>query len=206
MSIEQAYSVNYLLDKFIRFTVPFAIAYMIELYLKCIVFEETMDFDIISQGPQFIKHCVDELDALNVPMVTPAGGLGAHIDANQVVAHIPSEQYPAGSLVAALYLCGGIRGMERGTLSEERNPDGSERIASVEMVRLAFPRRVFTLSQTEYVIDRVKWLYDHRHLIGGLRFVHEPKLLRFFTGKLEPVSNWPEVLVAEYEKDFGLDQ
>lgn len=96
--------------------------------------------------------------------------------------------------------------MERGTLSEERNPDGSERIASVEMVRLAFPKRVFTLSQTEYVIDRVKWLYDHRHLIGGLRFVHEPKTLRFFTGRLEPVSDWSEKLVAAYEADFGCDQ
>lgn len=169
-------------------------------------FEETMDFDVISQGPQFIGHCVKVLDELGVPMITPGGGLGAHIDARQVVSHIPAEQYPAGSLVAALYLCGGIRGMERGTLSEERNPDGSERIASVEMVRLAFPRRVFTLSQTEYVIDRVKWLYDHRHLIGGLRFVHEPKTLRFFTGRLEPVSDWPEKLLAAYTADFGDDQ
>lgn len=169
-------------------------------------FEETMDIDVISQGPQFINHCVKELDKLGVPMITPGGGLGAHIDAREVVSHIPAEEYPAGSLVAALYLCGGIRGMERGTLSEERNPDGSEHIASVEMVRLAFPRRVFTLSQTEYVIDRVKWLYDHRHMIGGLRFVHEPKTLRFFTGKLEPVSDWPEKLIAEYIKDFGEDQ
>ena len=177
-----------------------------EMEALIIGFEETMDLDIISQGPQFIKHCVSILDSMGVPMVTPGGGLGAHIDARQVVDHIPSEQYPAGSLVAALYLCGGIRGMERGTLSEERNPDGSEHIASVEMVRLAFPRRVFTLSQTEYVIDRVKWLYDHRHLVGGLRFVHEPKTLRFFTGKLEPVSDWPEKLIAEFIKDFGEDQ
>ena len=177
-----------------------------EMEAMTIGFEETMDLDIISQGPQFIGHCVKELDALGVPMITPGGGLGAHIDARQMVSHIPSEEYPAGSLVAALYLCGGIRGMERGTLSEERNPDGTEHIASVEMVRLAFPRRVFTLSQTEYVIDRVKWLYDHRHMIGGLRFVHEPKTLRFFTGKLEPVSDWPEKLIAEYIKDFGEDQ
>ena len=177
-----------------------------EMEALIIGFEETMDMDIISQGPQFINHCVTELDKLGVPMVTPGGGLGAHIDARQVVDHIPAEQYPAGSLVAALYLCGGIRGMERGTLSEERNADGTEHIASVEMVRLAFPRRVFTLSQTEYVIDRVKWLYDHRHLIGGLRFVHEPKTLRFFTGKLEPVSDWPEKLVEAYIADFGEDQ
>jgi tryptophanase len=177
-----------------------------EMEALIIGFEETMDMDIISQGPQFINHCVTELDKLGVPMVTPGGGLGAHIDARQVVDHIPSEQYPAGSLVAALYLCGGIRGMERGTLSEERNADGSEHIASVEMVRLAFPRRVFTLSQTEYVIDRVKWLYDHRHLIGGLRFVHEPKTLRFFTGKLEAVSDWPEKLIEAYIADFGEEQ
>lgn len=177
-----------------------------EMEALIIGFEETMDLDVISQGPQFIDHCVRALDAQGIPMITPGGGLGAHIDARQVVSHIPAEQYPAGSLVAALYLCGGIRGMERGTLSEERNPDGSERIASVEMVRLAFPRRVFTLSQTEYVIDRVKWLYDHRDLIGGLRFVHEPKSLRFFTGRLEPVSDWPEKLVAAYEAEFGEDQ
>ncbi len=177
-----------------------------EMEALIIGFDETMDLDIISQGPIFIEHCVNELDALGVPMITPSGGLGAHIDARQVVSHIPSEQYPAGSFAAALYLCGGIRGMERGTLSEERNPDGTERIASVEMLRLAFPRRVFTLSQTEYVIDRVKWLYDHRHLIGGLRFVHEPKSLRFFTGKLEPVSDWPEKLLEAYIDDFGNDQ
>lgn len=177
-----------------------------EMEAMIVGFEETMDFDIISQGPQFIDHCVRQLYELGVPMVTPGGGLGAHINARQVVDHIPSEQYPAGSLVAALYLCGGIRSMERGTLSEERNPDGSEHIASVEMVRLAFPRRVFTLSQTEYVIDRVKWLYDHSHLVGGLRFVHEPKTLRFFTGKLEPIGNWPEKLIEAYIADFSEDQ
>lgn len=177
-----------------------------EMEAMIVGFDESMDIDIISQGPQFIKHCVDVLDAYGIPMVTPGGGLGAHINAREFVDHIPAEEYPAGSLVAALYLCGGIRGMERGTLSEERNPDGTEHIASVEMVRLAFPRRVFTLSQTEYVIDRVKWLYDNRHLIGGLRFVHEPKTLRFFTGKLEPVSDWPEKLIEAYKAQFGDDQ
>lgn len=105
--------------------------------------------------------------------------------------HVPQAQYSAGALSCALYICGGIRGMERGTLSEEREPDGTERIASMELLRLAFPRRVFTLSQTEYVIDRVKWLYDHRDLVGGLRFVHEPATLRFFTGVLEPSATGP---------------
>ena len=177
-----------------------------EIEAMTVGFDETMDMNIISQGPQFVGYCVKALDDYGVPVITPGGGLGAHLDAGEFVKHIPQEQYPAGALVCALYICGGIRGMERGTLSEERNADGSERMASMELVRLAFPRRVFTLSQTEYVIDRVKWLYDHRHLIGGLRFVHEPKTLRFFTGVLEPVSDWPDRLAEAYKADFGGDQ
>ena len=174
-----------------------------EMEAMTVGFDESMDMDIISQGPQFIDYCVKELDNYGIPVITPPGGLGAHLDAMQICSHIPQEEYPAGALVCALYICGGIRGMERGTLSEERNPDGSERFASMELVRLAFPRRVFTLSQTEYVIDRVKWLYDNRHLIGGLRFVHEPKTLRFFTGILEPTSDWTIKLAKAYKKQFG---
>ncbi len=177
-----------------------------EIEAMTIGFDESMEMDVISQGPQFIDYCVKQLDQYGVPMITPGGGLGAHLDASQFVSHIPQQEYPAGALVCALYICGGIRGMERGTLSEERNADGSERFASMELVRMALPRRVFTLSQTEYVIDRVKWLYDHRDLIGGLRFVHEPKTLRFFTGILEPVSDWPEKLAEAYKADFGADQ
>ena len=177
-----------------------------EMEAMTVGFEESMDLDVISQGPQFIDYCVRQLDDYGIPVITPGGGLGAHLDARQILDHVPQEAYPSGALVCALYLCGGIRGMERGTLSEERNADGSERMASMELVRLAFPRRVFTLSQTEYVIDRVKWVYDHRHLIGGLRFVHEPKTLRFFTGILEPTSDWPEKLTEAYIADFGEDQ
>lgn len=177
-----------------------------EIEAMTVGFDETMDMDVISQGPQFIKHVVDQLDAYGVPVITPAGGLGAHLNATEILPHVPQEEYPSGALVCALYLCGGIRGMERGTLSEEREPDGSEHFASMELVRLAVPRRVFTLSQLEYVIDRVKWVYDHRDLIGGLRFTHEPATLRFFTGALEPTSDWPEKLVAAFKADFGDEQ
>ena len=176
-----------------------------EMEAMTVGFDECMEMNVISQAPQFIKWCVDELVDYGVPMVTPAGGLGAHINAMEFVKHIPQEEYPAGALVCALYLCGGIRGMERGTLSEEREPDGSERFASVELVRLAMPRRVFTLSQVSYVADRVKWLFDHREMIGGLRFTHEPATLRFFTGRLEATSDWPEKLAEAFEKDFGKD-
>jgi tryptophanase len=92
--------------------------------------------------------------------------------------------------------------MERGTLSEDRNPDGSEHLSNVELVRLALPRRVFTLSQIKYVADRIGWLYEHRELIGGLAFYEEPKVLRFFLGKLQATSDRPERLVKKFKEDF----
>ena len=177
-----------------------------EMEAMTVGFEESMDMDVISQGPQFVDYCVGRLAEYGVPVITPGGGLGAHIDVKEFLPHVPQLQYSACALACALYICGGIRGMERGTLSEEREPDGTERIASMELLRLAFPRRVFTLSQTEYVIDRVKWLFDHRELVGGLRFVHEPATLRFFTGVLEPIGDWPEKLAAAYRADFGDEQ
>lgn len=164
--------------------------------------DETMDMDVISHGPQFIEYMVRRLEENHIPVVTPAGGLGAHIDAREFCSHIPAEEYPAGALTAALYIASGVRGMERGTLSEEREPDGREHIAACELLRLALPRRVFTLSQIDYTVDRVRWLYDNRKLIGGLRFIHEPAALRFFTGVLEPTSDWPQMLVEKFRADF----
>ncbi len=164
--------------------------------------EETMDFDVISQGPLFIEYMVNELDKRGIPVVKPAGGLGCHIDAMKFIPHVPGEQYPAAALSSALYLAGGIRSMERGTLSEDRNPDGSEHLASMELVRCAMPRRVFTLSQVKYAIDRITWLWDNRQLIEGLRFTEEPKTLRFFVGRLEPVSDWQKKLAEKFREDF----
>ena len=164
---------------------------------------ETLDEDIISQGPIFIEHLVKELHEYGIPMILPAGGLGAHIIAMEFLKGMPQSQYPAGSLAAALYIAGGVRGMERGTLSEQRNPDGSEQFAEMELVRLACPRRVFTLSQIKYCADRVKWLYDNRHLIGGLKWVEEPNVLRFFFGRLVPLDDWQDKLAAKFREDFG---
>lgn len=165
--------------------------------------DETLDEDVISQGPQFIDYMANELHRRGIPIILPAGGLGCHINATQFLDHIPQSQYPAGALAAALYIAGGVRGMERGTLSEQRNEDGSERFAELELLRLAMPRRVFTLSQVEYAIDRVQWLYDNRRLVGGLTFVEEPSVLRFFFGRLAPVGDWQEKLVAKFRADFG---
>jgi tyrosine phenol-lyase len=84
-----------------------------------------------------------------------------------------------------------------------RNPDGTDLLADVELMRLAMPRRVFTLSQVTYVADRLQWLYDNRKLVGGLKFEYEPKVLRFFLGRLVPTSDWPQKLAAKFRQDFG---
>lgn len=164
---------------------------------------ETLDETMISQSPSFIKFVVEEMDKLGIPVVTPPGVLGAHVDAWKFCDHIPQHEYPAGALAAAYYLISGARGMERGTISSVRDENGVEIMADAELLRLAIPRRVFTLSQCKYVIDRMKWLYDNRQLIGGLRFVYEPPVLRFFMGGLEPTSNWPHRLMEKFREDFG---
>ncbi|MEA4840997.1 MAG: tryptophanase [Bacteroidales bacterium] len=164
---------------------------------------ETLDESMISQSPSFIKYLVEEAIKKGIPMITPPGVLGAHVDAMDFCKHIPQTQYPAGSLAAAFFLISGVRGMERGSISNQRDEEGNETYADMELLRLAVPRRVFTLSQIKYVLDRLSWLYDNRELIGGLRFTYEPTVLRFFMGKLAPTSDWPEQLVAKFRKDFG---
>ena len=174
-----------------------------EMEAVAIGLEEVTDIDMISHGPEFIAEFARILQEYNIPIVTPPGGLGLHINAREFVSHIKEEKYQAATLAAAIYIVSGARGMERGTLSEEKNPDGSEHIASCELVRLALPRRVFTLSQIRYIADRIAWLYDNRHLIGGLEFVEEPPVMRFFIGRLKAENDWQEKLVAKFKEDFG---
>jgi tryptophanase len=166
---------------------------------------ETLDIDMISQGPEFIAEFATMMKKEGIPIITPAGGLGLHINAREFLPHVKDEEYPAGVLATAIYIISGTRGMERGTISEARNPDGSEHIASVELVRLALPRRVFTLSHITFLTDRIAWLYKNRDLIGGLKFVEEPKVLRFFIGRLGEIGDWQERLVAKFIEDFGED-
>ncbi len=164
---------------------------------------ETRDCNVVCHSPEFINYMVEELDKLDIPVIMPGGALGCHVDAMHFVDHIPQTEYPAGSLISAFYIISGIRGMERGTMSNNRDANGKDILSDLELMRLAFPRRVFTLSQVEYAIDRLSWLYQNRRLVGGLRFVEEPPILRFFTGRLEPVSDWPIKLAAKFRQDFG---
>ena len=164
---------------------------------------ESLDMEYISQGPEFIEYLVKELDAYGVPVIKPAGGLGAHLNCSEIVPNLSHGEYPAAAVGAALYIAGGIRGMERGTVSEQREPDGTERYAELELLRLAVPRRVFTLSQIKYCADRVKWVWDNREIIGGLEWTQEPKVLRFFFGRMKEIGYWQEELVKKFREDFG---
>lgn len=174
-----------------------------EIEAMAVGLRETLDDTVISQSPSFIEYLVNALESHGIPVVTPPGGLGCHVDAMGFLPHVPQAQYPAGALAAAFYLISGVRGMERGTISSIRDENGNDILADVELLRLAMPRRVFTLSQVKYVEDRLNWLYKNRDLVGGLKFVEEPPILRFFDGRLGPVSDWPEKLMAKFREDFG---
>lgn len=164
---------------------------------------ETLDEGMICQSPQFIEYLVNAFEKKGIPVVTPPGVLGAHVNAMEICSHIPQKEYPAGALAAAFFLISGVRGMERGSVSNQRDEYGNETYADMELLRLAVPRRVFTLSQIKYVEDRMTWLYENRNLIGGLKFVYEPPVLRFFMGGLEPIDDWPQRLMAKFREDFG---
>jgi len=131
------------------------------------------------------------------------GGLGVHIDAARFLDHLPRNLYPAASLAGALYLAWGIRAMERGTMSMDRAKDGREVYADLELVRVAFPRRTYTRSHAEYLVDRLLWLYEKREIVKGLKWVYEPPVLRFFLGRLEDVDGWGEELARVYARELG---
>lgn len=179
---------------------------MREVGAMAVGIREMVDPAVAGCAIEQIKYFVARLEETGIPVVTPAGGLACHVDAKKFVSHIPQEQYQAGALTAALYIASGIRSMERGTVSMERDKDGKEVFADLELTRIALPRRVYTISHIEYAVDRLKWLYEHRSLIGGLRFVSEPPVLRFFLGKLAPVGDWGKKLTETFIKDFGPDR
>jgi tyrosine phenol-lyase len=174
-----------------------------EVEAMAVGLREMTDPTVASSSADFIEYFVKRLDEIGVPVVTPAGGLACHLDATRFVSHLPQTVYPAGALATAVYIASGIRGMERGTISTDRDAQGNDVLADVELLRLALPRRLYTLSHIEYAVDRISWLYQHRDLIGGLKFVEEPAVLRFFFGRLAPIGDWMQNLAQAFEADFG---
>jgi tyrosine phenol-lyase len=174
-----------------------------EVAAMAVGMREMVDPDLAGCAIEQIKYFVKRLRETGIPVVTPAGGLACHLDAKKFLPHIPSSEYPAGALTAALYIASGIRSMERGTISMERDKDGKEVLADLELCRIALPRRVYTMSHIEYAVDRINWLYKHRDLIKGLKFVFEPPVLRFFLGKLEAIDNWEKDLSEAFRREVG---
>ncbi len=176
---------------------------MREIGAMAVGVREMVDPDVAGCAIGQIKYFVKRLVETGIPVVTPPGGLACHLDAKKFLPHVPQAQYPAGALTAALYIASGIRSMERGTMSMDRDKEGNEVLSDLELTRIAIPRRVYTMSHIEYAVDRINWLYKHRDLIKGLRFVYEPPVLRFFLGKLEAIDNWGRSLCEAFEKELG---
>jgi tryptophanase len=174
-----------------------------EIEAMAVGMREMVETEVAGASADQVKFFVGLLQSKGIPVVTPAGGLACHVDAKRFIPHVPSLDYPAGALASAVYLISGARGMERGTVSMDRDAEGNDVPSDMELLRLAVPRRVYTMSHFLYVADRLRWLLDHRELVGGLVFYEEPPVLRFFAGKMKPIGDWGVKLAAAFEKDFG---
>ncbi len=174
-----------------------------EVEAMAVGIREMTDYDVAGSGAEFVEYFVRRLNEEGVPVVTPAGGLACHVDAMRFLPHIPQSEYPAGALAAAIYIASGVRSMERGTISMDRDAQGNDVFSDLELARLAVPRRTYTLSQIEYAVDRIAWLFKHRDLVQGLKFIQEPPVLRFFFGRLQALNGWAERLAAAFEAEFG---
>ena len=159
------------------------------------------DLEAIAQG---LTECVDEdylryrirstaylgeaLEAAGVPVVVPFGGHAVFLDARALLAHVPPLQYPGQALACALYEEGGVRACEIGTVMFGRRADGSEQPAAMDLVRLAIPRRTYTQSHIDYVIEVVTRVADRAGQLGGMRIVEQPAALRHFTARFAPLT------------------
>jgi len=151
--------------------------------------EEVVHEDYLQYRIRSIQYINERLDALGVPVLKPAGGHAIFIDAKHMLPHIPPLQFPAQALAVALYLEGGIRTVEIGSLMFGRQPDGSEKPAAMELVRMAMPRRVYTQAQADYIVECFEQMVARgTDQITGLEIVKEPRSLRHFTAKLRPVA------------------
>ena len=142
----------------------------------------------LAQVRTFALEVMDKLVAAGVPVMQPAGGHAVYLDAKTFLSHIPSSQYPGQALVCALYVEGGIRAVEIGSLMFGKYDEQHQLIpATLELVRLAIPRRVYTQSHIDYVAEVIIEVYTKRDQLKGLSITEEAPLLRHFTAKLKPV-------------------
>jgi tryptophanase len=144
---------------------------------------EVVEEDYLRYRIRSTAYLGEALVAAGVPVVQPIGGHAVYIDAKALLPHIPPLRYPGQSLAVALYREGGIRGCEIGSVMFGLHPDGSESPAALELVRLAIPRRVYTQSHIDYVIEVVRWVAERATELRGMRITSPPAALRHFTAR-----------------------
>jgi tryptophanase len=151
--------------------------------------EEVLDEDYLTYRIASVRYLGEKIAEHGVPIMQPPGGHAVYLDAAALLPHVPRHELPGQSLVAELYLQGGVRGVEVGTVMfGHTDPEtGREISPRLELVRLAVPRRVYTESQIKYVIDVILEVWDRRERIGGFRFVEQEPVLRHFTASFEPL-------------------
>lgn len=151
--------------------------------------EESVQDDHIRARIGQVQYLGAKLRGWGIPIVLPVGGHGVFLDARALLPHVPQLHYPAQALAAALYLDSGVRAMERGIVSAGRDPDtGEERQPRLELVRLTIPRRVYTQAHMDVTAESVYAVFEERDKVRGLRMSFEPKLLRFFQARFEPLD------------------
>ncbi len=150
--------------------------------------KEAMNYNYIKHRVQQVEYLGDRLSEAGIPIVKPIGGHAVFLDAKEFLPHIPQSQYPAQALAAEIYINSGTRTMERGNVSAGRDSNGKEYFPALELVRLTIPRRVYTYAHLDYVADSVIETYENREKIKGLKWTYEPPVLRFFTGRFEPIK------------------
>ena len=150
--------------------------------------QEVVHEDYLHYRLASTRYLGEHIASAGVPIVQPPGGHAIYIDAAAFLPHVPPLELPGQALTAELYLEGGIRGVEIGTVMFGRHPDGSEAPAPMDLVRLAIPRRVYTQSHIDYVIEVVTEAFEHRQELHGYRIIEEPPQLRHFTAKFAPIT------------------
>ncbi|HEX6662994.1 MAG TPA: tryptophanase [Gaiellaceae bacterium] len=150
--------------------------------------KESVDHEYLRYRIRSTEYLGEALAAAGVPIVQPPGGHAVYLDARALLPHIPPLQYPGQALAVALYESGGVRGCEIGTVMFGRHPDGSEQPAALDLVRLAIPRRTYTQSHVDYVIEVCSAVAERHAELRGLRMIFEPPTLRHFTARFEPVD------------------
>ena len=150
--------------------------------------KESLQFEYIEHRVKQVRYLGDKLLEAGVPIIEPVGGHAVFLDARRFCPHLDQMQLPAQALAAELYIESGVRSMERGIVSAGRDPKTRENhIPKLETVRLTVPRRVYTYKHMDIVADAVIKLYKHKEVIRGLKFVYEPRQLRFFTARFEHI-------------------